>query len=68
MSYPHAGQAIHPVWQPAGVTFIDTNGEVLAEYPWPPKDTRYVSKHAPDPTRSRRGRPRKNPTGPSPKS
>lgn len=74
ISHPLAGQQIHSVWEPTGVIFADTNGEVLAEYPWPPKGTRYVSKYDPqDPTRNRPGRPRKNPPPPpapepSPKS
>lgn len=67
VSHPHAGQTIHVVWDPAGIMFIDANGEVLTEHPWPPKGTRYVSKHALNPTRNRGGRPRKNPA-PSPKS
>lgn len=69
VSHPLAGQQIHAVWDPAGVIFADANGEVLAEYPQPPRGTRYVSKYDPnDPTRTRPGRPRKNPPPPSPKS
>lgn len=48
-----AGQAIHAAWDPVGVVFADSNGEVLAEHAWPPKGTTYVSNGV------RRGRPRK---------
>lgn len=47
-----AGQTIQAVWDPLGITFTDTNGEILIKHPWPPKGTRYVSNGIP------RGRPR----------
>lgn len=64
VSRPRAGQVIHAVWNANGVIFADFDGEVLAQYPWPPKNTRYVSNHPTDPTRNRGGRPRKNPRPP----
>lgn len=38
-----AGDAVHAAWDPAGVVFADSNGEIIAEHAWPPKDTRYIS-------------------------
>ena len=46
-----AGQMIHAAWDPVGVVFTDSNGEVLAEHAWPPKGSTYVSNGV------RRGRP-----------
>lgn len=67
ISHPLAGQKIHATWDPTGITFTDTNGEVTAEHPWPPNGTRYVSTHDPnDTTPNRGGRPRKNPPPPAP--
>ncbi len=62
ISHPLAGQTIHAIWDPVGVMFVDVNGEILAEHPWPAKGIHYVSKHTNNPTRNRGGRPRKNPT------
>lgn len=45
VSYHHASQQIRAIWDPKNVTFIDNNGEILAEYPWPPPRTRYLSHH-----------------------
>lgn len=60
-----AGHTITATWDPHAVMFTDDNGEVWAEYPWPPKGTRYLSKYDPnDPTRNRPGRPRKPRTSP----
>lgn len=56
ISSRRAGQTIHAVWDPLGVVFADRHGEVLAEHPWPPKGTNYVSNGIP------RGRPRKDPS------
>ena len=57
-----AGQTISAAWDPLGVVFADHHGEVIAEHPWPPKGTTYVSNGVP------RGRPRTPPPTPSPKS
>lgn len=67
ISHPLAGQQVHADWDPTGVLFADTSGVILAEYRWPPKGIRYLSKYDPnDPTRNRPGRPRKNPPPPEP--
>jgi len=64
ISSRRAGQRIHAIWDPLGVVFADRHGEVIAEHPWPPHGTRYVSSGA------RRGRPLTQPTQhePSPMS
>lgn len=67
VSYAHAGQDIWVLIEQTGVTFIDMNGELLAEHSWPSTGTRYVSNHTGEQTGKRRGRPRKNPE-PSPMS
>lgn len=50
-----AGHTIHAAWDPYGVTFADLNGEIIAEHPWPPHGTTYVSNGTP------RGRPTTSP-------
>ncbi|WP_424468107.1 integrase core domain-containing protein [Pseudoclavibacter helvolus] len=42
-----AGQRIHITWDPAGVVFSAQNGELIAEHPWPPEGTPYVSNGLP---------------------
>lgn len=42
-----AGQTIHATWDPLGITFIDTNGEIIIQHPWPPEGTTYVSNRRP---------------------
>lgn len=38
-----AGLLIHAIWDPTGVVFADTTGEVILERPWPVAGTTYVS-------------------------
>lgn len=38
----NAGQQVHVVWDEQGVSFANTHGEVLDEYPWPPAGIRYM--------------------------
>lgn len=57
-----AGQPIHAIWDPLGITFADSNGEIIAKRPWPPPGTRYVSNGRPP------GRPPKPHPETSPKS
>lgn len=42
-----AGASIHAIWDPAGVIFAHSNGEVIAEHPWPPEGVRYVGNGRP---------------------
>lgn len=37
-----AGRIVTAVWVPEGVLFGEAEGEVIAEYAWPPKGTGYV--------------------------
>ena len=38
-----AGQIVYAAWDPDGVIFADSHGEVLAQHPWPPAGRTYVS-------------------------
>ena len=62
-----AGRQAIAIWDTITITFADTQGEVLAQYSWPPQGQTYVSHHPPDPTNKRGGRGRKKPQ-PSPRS
>lgn len=53
-----AGQKIHITWDAASVIFTDQRGEVIAEHPWPPEGTVYVSNGLPS---GRRRLPRPSP-------
>lgn len=55
------GQELRVLVERTGVTFVDVNGEVLAEHPWPPVGVRYVTDYTGEPNGKPRGRPRKNP-------
>lgn len=50
---PRAGQTVHAAWASDGIVFADTTGEVIKQYAWPPRGTRYVGNGR------RRGRPNK---------
>lgn len=68
VSHAHTGTPVIIDWDPITIIVSTTDGEVLAQYPWPDPGTRYVSPHGPDPTHRRGGRGHKKPPQPSPKS
>ncbi len=45
VSRTHAHQPVTITWDPHQVAFTDTQGEILAQYPWPAPGVRYVSTH-----------------------
>lgn len=53
-----AGHTINLTWDALGVIFTDQRGEVIAEHPWPPEGTPYVSNGLPP------GRPKQPPLSP----
>lgn len=42
LTKPMGGRIVMAVWDPEGVVFASTEGEVIAEYAWPPEGTSYV--------------------------
>ncbi|SDN69525.1 hypothetical protein SAMN05216355_11092, partial [Actinomyces ruminicola] len=44
-SKAHAGSQAIIDWNPDTIIITTTDGEVLAQYPWPAPGTRYVSTH-----------------------
>ena len=38
-----ARQYVHVLWDQETIIFVDNNGEVLIEHPWPPKTTGHIS-------------------------
>lgn len=38
-----ARQYLHVLWDQETIIFVDTNGEILIEHPWPPKTTGHIS-------------------------
>lgn len=66
ISRQRAGQTIYAIWDHTGVMFVDTNGEIILEHPWPAEGQTYVSNGI------RPGHPKgpnkPKPPGPSPMS
>lgn len=61
VSFAHAGQEVTVLVEEAGVTFVDVQGEVLAEHEWPPVGISYVSKRTGERAGKKPGRPRRRP-------